>query len=177
MRLNGLASQLALADNAGRDAGHYGPRWHIPCDHTAGPNNGIVLNRHAFENNGPRADPDPIFNGDGLSHQANTWQRVLIGVHDDDISSDLTVATNRDAVCSHDLSVAVQVRSITDANCAPLPAFEPDSGEEAAVFNLNPASILDTWKRKATHDDDYASALKPAPKPQAKKMRQYPGGA
>ena len=155
-------------DSTGRD---------IFCDHTASADYCIVANGHALENNGPRTNPDPIFNGYGRRHQAQTWQRVLIGVHDNDVSCDLTVAANCDTLCRHNLGVAIQIRSVADANHRALPAFEPDAREETAVFDFDPPGILNTREREATGDDDNARALKTASKPEAENVRQYSRGA
>jgi hypothetical protein len=95
---------------------------------------------------------------------------VLIRVHDNHITRDFAVAANDDSLGCHYFDPTIQVRTISNSDQRTLPAFESHSGEESAVLDLNPPSILHRWQWESYNCDNDSSALESLSQPETQDM-------
>jgi hypothetical protein len=157
--------RLELADDTRRITGDDSARSHIASDHCPSGDYRAVPDGYPFEHNGTGADPHVVVDGDRSDNKIVTRQCVLIGVHDDDVASDLAISTYSDRTGRHDLRVSIEVGSIADSDTRVVPALQADTGKQRTITNLDLTTpVLDLRQSPATHYEQHACALQPRPK-------------
>jgi acyl-CoA thioesterase-1 len=147
--LYGAASRsLRDPDDPRRLTGDDRARWDIFGHDHAGADNGVVANRDTFEHERAAAEPDAVADVDRLRHRRGAADPVLIGIHDHDVPGDLAVAADSHLLLGDNLSIAVQIGAVADADARAAPAFQAHSRIEGAIRGLDiPAIVPDDDRR------------------------------